>query len=199
MRSLSILSSTPRAGEYLPVRARQPILIILSYFFQIPQDRDLTSRSTALNKAAMSKWFYGKRWNASAELTAAITSVWSMANLQFSFHWSQQKYLPSRLESLETQQAFKNLETLPILTTGQESDFHNTIYAAQKLPSQNFLCFQQTTTSSISLLVLDAASHHPIWKSFSWPQSSNENKKCIWLDNLASAIMKIRSERQQLE
>lgn len=123
-----------------------------------------------------------------------------MANLQFSFHWSQQKYLPSRLESLEMQQAFKNLETLPILTTGQESDFQNTVYAAQKLPSQNFLCFQQTTTSNISLLVLDAASHHPIEKSFSWPQSSNKNiNKCIWLDNLASAIMKIRSERQQLE
>lgn len=53
-----------------------------------------------------------------------------MANLQRSSHWSQQQSLPPHLQSLELQQAFKNLETLPILTTGQESGFQNAIYAA---------------------------------------------------------------------
>lgn len=53
-----------------------------------------------------------------------------MTNLQLSYHWSQQQSLPPHLELLEMQQAFKNLETLPILTTGQESGLQTAIYAA---------------------------------------------------------------------
>lgn len=53
-----------------------------------------------------------------------------MANLQLSSHQSQKQSLLPQPQFLEMQWAFKILETLPVLITGQESDLQNATHAA---------------------------------------------------------------------